>query len=271
MPEIETVRPETNRKVRKQSGVTTSDVITSAAVSGNAELFPQILALHVPEGSLVADVTYGKGVFWKNVASGKYKVLGTDLDLKKDVKAPSYIKLKDKVDCRKLPYEDASVDAVVLDPPYMEGLFRRAKSHMAGSGSHAAFRDNYSNGNETAQDGGPKYHDAVVLLYLKAAKEAFRVLKKDGVLIVKCQDEVSANRQRLTHVEIITAAEQFGFYSKDIFVLMRTNAPVVSRLVKQVHARKAHSYFLVFQKKKMGVSNVVSLTEEGALARPGRS
>ena len=36
-----------------------------------------------------------------------------------------------------------------------------------------------------------------------AVSEARRVLKPPGVLIVKCQDEVSANRQRLTHVEII--------------------------------------------------------------------
>jgi hypothetical protein len=42
-------------------------------------------------------------------------------------------------------------------------------------------------------------------MYEKAGKEAFRVLRNKGVLIVKCQDEVSANLQRLTPVEIITA------------------------------------------------------------------
>ena len=38
-----------------------------------------------------------------------------------------------------------------------------------------------------------KYHEAVLDLYFKAAKEACRVLKLKGYLIVKCQDEVCAN------------------------------------------------------------------------------
>ena len=87
-------------------------------------------------------------------------------------------------------------------------------------------------------------------MYVKAGREALRVLKKEGVLIVKCQDEVSANKQRLTHVEIITAYEAMGFYTKDLFVLVRVNRAGVSRLKKQEHARKNHSYFLVFQKRK---------------------
>jgi hypothetical protein len=64
---------------------------------------------------------------------------------------------------------------------------------------------------------------------------------------VKCQDEVSANKQRLTHIEIVTAFESMGFYTRDFFVLVRENAPGVSRLLKQVHARKNHSYFIVFE------------------------
>jgi hypothetical protein len=73
-------------------------------------------------------------------------------------------------------------------------------------------------------------------------------LKDNGVFIVKCQDEVSANRQRLTHIEIINEYENFGFYTKDLFVVVRTNKPGISRLKKQRHARKNHSYFVVFIK-----------------------
>ncbi len=51
-------------------------------------------------------------------------------------------------------------------------------------------------------------------LYFKAGREAHRILVKNGVLIVKCQDEVSANTQRLTHVEIINEFEQLGFTPK---------------------------------------------------------
>ncbi len=70
-----------------------------------------------------------------------------------------------------------------------------------------------------------------------------------GGCIVKCQDKVSTGRQWLTHVEIINEYQRNGFYAKDLFVVVRTNRPSVSRLKKQIHARKNHSYFLVFIKK----------------------
>ncbi len=134
----------------------------------------------------------------------------------------------------------------------MEGLFRKSKEHLAGAGTHNAFREHYSNG-DTCDENAPKWHAAVLDLYYKAGREAHRVLKENGVLIVKGQDEVSANRQNLTHVEIINEYErELSFYTKDLFVVMRQNKPGVSRLKKQVHARKNHSYFLVFVKMSKG-------------------
>lgn len=207
-------------------------LLLSAHTGQNAPLFAAILGLHVPVGSKIADVTYGKGAFWKQVDLAQYELLPSDM--------------KTGIDCRDLPYGDASIDCVVLDPPYMEGLFRQSTKSLAGTGSHAAFQERYSNGSVTTE--GPKYHAAVIDLYIKAGIEAKRVLRNSGVFIVKCQDEVSANKQRLSHVEIINAYESAGFYTKDLFVLVRSNTPNVVNLKKQVHARKNHSYFLVFIK-----------------------
>jgi hypothetical protein len=137
----------------------------------------------------------------------------------------------------------------------MEGLYRKEEGHLAGSGTHGSFRKAYSNG-KAVEPGSPKWHNAVIDLYARAGREAQRVLKPDGILIVKCQDEVSANKQRLTHVEIITGYESLGFYTKDLFVVVRNNKAGVSRLKKQEHARKNHSYFLVFQKRKVKFSSV---------------
>lgn len=219
---------------KRPDGVPTTDLVLSAHVGTNADLFPLILRLHVPPGSVVADVTFGKGAFWPKVPPDIYELRPSDI--------------KTGVDCRALPYEDESIDCVVLDPPYMEGLYRRDANHLAGSGTHESFRKHYSQGEATVA-GSAKYHDAVVQFYLEAAHEAQRVLKNFGVLIVKCQDEVSANRQRLTHVELINDLEGRGFYTKDLFVLVRANRPGVSRLLVQEHARKNHSYFLVFVKR----------------------
>ncbi len=172
-------------------------------------------------------------MFWRHVLPGSYTVLPTDIMM--------------GVDCRNLPYSDGSIDCVVLDPPYMEGLYRREVGQMAGAGSYAAFRDAYSDGR--ASTGSPRYHAAVLSMYLDAGREAHRVLRPRGVLIVKCQDEVSDNKQRLTHVEVINGYSSMGFVADDLFVLVRSNRPGVSRILRQHHARKNHSYFLVFRKR----------------------
>ncbi len=122
--------------------------------------------------------------------------------------------------------------------------------HSPGGSAHGGqspFEKHYRNngsGNQTQS----KYHQAVLDLYFDGGKEAWRVLRDRGVFIVKCQDEVCSNRQRFTHVEIMQKYTEMGFIAEDLFVVMRQNRPGMSRVVKQVHARKNHSYFLVFWK-----------------------
>ncbi len=240
---------------RKQGGKPSTDLVLSALVGDNADLFPKILGLHLPRGSKVADVTYGKGVFWSKIERGTYELHSSDIDPAERPEAdecPLWLH-RPGVDCRKLPYEDASFDAVVLDPPYMEGFFRREKSQRAGTGTHAALRDAYAHdGTHEPEASEHNWHDAVFDLYRSAGLEARRVLRRGGKLFVKCQDAVSANTQGLTHIKIVTAfeAEPMGFYTKDLFILVRTNKPGVSRVKQQEHARKNHSYFLVFELPK---------------------
>lgn len=193
----------------------------------NEELFPQVLGLYVTTGSVVADITYGNGVFWNRVDKTMYDVLATDLAT--------------GTDCRRLPYASGTIDCVVFDPPYM---------HTPGGSAHVGHQ-NYEQyyRNNGASNGTAKYHEAVLDLYFSTANEVNRVLRPGGTFIVKCQDEVCANEQRLTHVEIINHYATLGFVAEDLFVLMRTNRPGVSRMVRQVHARKNHSYLLVFWKR----------------------
>jgi hypothetical protein len=214
----------TKPKRRSPAGSATSDLICTALQGGNADIFPRILDLYVAPGAVVADTTYGKGTFWKKVPPEKYKLLATDLMM--------------GVDFRKLPYEDGAIDCEVVDPPYMHASGNSAY----GDSSHKAFETHYKN-NE--KDGT---HEAVLALYFGAAKEAWRVLRSDGILLVKCQDEVCANQQRLTHVEIIRELWTLGFVVEDLFVLVRSGRPSVSRMLKQLHARKNHSYFIVGRK-----------------------
>jgi len=244
---------------RVQGGVSTTDVICSAYIDNNDEVFKDILTMFVPLHSRIADVTFGQGVFWNKVDLNNYQIFPSDLFLKPSTLL-KYQSLNpvSGVDCRNLPYADDSFDALVLDPPYMESFYRKDKNQIGGVGTHDSFRQAYSSGQCLEVATTAKYHDAVTEIYVQAGQEALRVLKKDGILIVKCQDEVSANKQRLTHVEIISAYEEMGFTTEDLFIVVRTNKPVVSRVKEQTHARKNHSYFLIFKKHYPKVRNVIS-------------
>ena len=217
------------KKRKSPDGEATNDLVFSAHVGSNDDVFPHVLSLYVAPGSVIADVTHGKGVFWRNVPEGMFDLLPSDIST--------------GTDCRELPYGDASVDCVVFDPPYM---------HTPGGTAHVGhqnYESYYKNNNAGSKGAKKKYHEAVLDLYFTAAREAWRVLREGGVYIVKCQDEVCANIQRFTHVELINELTDCGFVAEDMFVVVRTGKPGVSRMLRQAHARKNHSYFLVFLKR----------------------
>jgi hypothetical protein len=215
------------KKRKTPAGDPTNDLVFSAYNGTNDEVFPFVLSLYVEPGSTVADVTFGKGVFWRKVPKDAYNLLPSDI--------------VSGADCRNLPYDSSSIDCVVFDPPYM---------HTPGGTAHVNHQnyEGYYKNNQANSE--KKYHEAVLDLYFTAAREAWRVLREGGIYIVKCQDEVCANQQRLTHVELINELQRYGFITEDLFVVTRTNKPGVSRLLKQAHARKNHSYFIVFIKPK---------------------
>jgi tRNA G10 N-methylase Trm11 len=189
--------------------------ILSALVGNNADLFPRILELYVKPGSVIADVTWGKGAFWSKIDTTKYDLRATDL--------------LTGTDFRQLPYADHSLDALVLDPPYLHG----------GDTVHPKIDACYNNGSVE------RGHESVVRLYCAGILEATRVLKKKtGILILKCQDDNDGGNQRYTHMEMISLMEMLGFRILDLFVLMTTSQPMM-RYDYQLSARKNHSYFLV--------------------------
>ena len=210
---------------KSPAGAATNDLVFSAGVASNDEVFPDILSLYVAPGSVVADVTYGRGVFWRRAPEGVFRALATDIATGSD--------------CRELPYQDGAIDCVVFDPPYM---------HTPGGTAHVNHQNYEGYYQNNRANSGKKYHEAALDLYFTAAREAWRVLRPGGIYIVKCQDEVCANIQRFTHIEVINELTTYGFVAEDLFVVVRKGKPGVSRMLRQAHARKNHSYFLVFLK-----------------------
>lgn len=195
-------------------------MILTAKQGRNADLFPDILSLYVPLGSKIADVTYGKGNFWTKVDVSQYEMLPSDLST--------------GTDCRKLPYEAESIDVVVFDPPYIYNPKATIKDSI--SGSYAL--------NETLD---LRTNNDVLEFYQVGMTEAVRVLKKNGVLIVKCQDCIESNKSKWNHITIYMQALELGLVADDLFVLVQTGVPA-SRWKVQHHARKNHSYFWIFKK-----------------------
>jgi hypothetical protein len=191
----------------------------------NAELLPHVLELYAPAGNglRVADVTYGKGTFWKLVDLEQYDFHPSDM-----VTCPEH-----PYDFRALPYADNEFDAVVFDPPYM---------HSAGSALESITKL-YQN-NETTKG---LSHEGIISLYTAGMAEAYRVLKAGGYLMVKCQDEVGSGHQQWSHIEIMQGGESLGFEAVDLFVYVQSGCPAI-REPMQIHARKRHSYFWVMGK-----------------------
>jgi len=187
-------------------------MILTAQIGTNADLLPDVMGMYANDGDIVADVTYGKGVFWRNVDMGCYDFRPTDL--------------LTGTDFSDLPYKDSSIDILVLDPPYMHG----------GATIKKSINKCYQNRNTS--------HESVIRLYASGILEAARVLKKKGKIFIKCQDEIEGAKQRMSHVEIMSLLDLFGFRLLDLFVLVQSTKPAM-REQYQKTARKNHSYLLV--------------------------
>lgn len=188
-----------------------SDFVFSAVSGNNSDLLPGIFKIYVKPGNVVADVTYGKGIMWQKIDEAPYKVLKSDI--------------LTGVDFRNLPYEDRSINCLILDPPYMNG-------GLTVKDSINKFYNNKIVG-----------HEAVVRLYTAGILEASRVIKKNGYIIVKAQDE-SNNKQNFTHIKLITMLDILGWRVVDLFVLIQSGLPAM-RHNYQKTARKNHSYAIV--------------------------
>ncbi len=202
----------------------------------NADQWPDVLAVYVPPGSLVADCTWGRGIFWRKVTPGRYDVLGSDYqDRRAETPPEQAYRQTLQADYRRLPYRDGSLDALCFDPPY-----GRMGSHRAGSQRPMARQY----GLELV--GGMK---VIRQHYQANCVEAFRVLRPGGIYAVKCQDCIEWGGQQWMHVEVRDWMTAAGFIVEDLFVLHSDSIPWNRYPDRpQQHARKNHSYMLVGRK-----------------------
>jgi len=186
------------------------------------EIIDSIVSLYLPDG-IELDPTYSKGMFYR---SGKHEPMRKS-DLFPQVKGCL------KANANNLPYADESISSIMFDPPFIVGHTREKPTGIMGNRFH---------GFGTIAE--------LWTWYDSCLREFSRILKPRGVLIFKCQDTVNAGKQRWSHVFIMNKAEDRGFTCEDLFVLLAKSRIVGHNHGVQRHARKFHSYFLVFVKKK---------------------
>lgn len=199
------------------------------------EIINSILALHVPGKRIDCDTTYSKGNFYKNtgIEEPEYK-----FDISPQSSDVIY------ADSRKLPLPSDSLECMIFDPPF---LATKGKS-LFGKEDNNRINKRFG-----------VYPDEKSLhaFYIDSMREAYRVLKTNGILIFKCQDKVSSGKQYISHVFICNEAIKIGFYPKDLFILLSKTRLVAEWQIKnQKNARKYHCYFWVFEKSSKQITYV---------------
>lgn len=196
--------------------------ILTSYQANNDFLFAQVARLYFRPGDRIADVTYGLGVFWRQIDVTQYQFFPSDL-----LTVPER-----PYDCRHLPYHSEEFDVHVFDPPYM----------------HRPAPGNYPNYQSYATTSGFSHED-ILQLYEDGMKEGDRILKPGGLMLVKCKDEMVSKQQRMTHIEIHQlAVNELGLQVEDLFILTQKHSAFNWSIRSPKHARKNHSYLWVFRK-----------------------
>jgi hypothetical protein len=133
-----------------------------AVVGHNSHLIAEVASLYLRPGMVVCDVSFGKGTFWQKVDTTKFDFRPSDLCPEGPAR---------RLDFRKLPYADGTVDVAVLDPPYThhpESLRRGGPYREAVA---ARYRSHTTAGHT---------HADIITLYRQGMAEACRVLRPHG-------------------------------------------------------------------------------------------
>jgi hypothetical protein len=196
--------------------------ILTSYQSRNDFLMAQVAKLYFRPGDRIADVTFGKGRFWRQIDLTKYDFHASDL-----LTVPDH-----PYDFRHLPYRSETLDVHVFDPPYMRNP--PARRYMDADYKNFETTKGFS-------------HDDIIQLYRDGMAEGHRVLKRSGLMLVKCKDEMEGGRQRMSHIEIYDiAVKDMNMEVKELFVLTPKSLQI--RFRHENRARKNHSYLWVFQK-----------------------
>jgi len=204
-------------------------ILAAQRWTSNAELIADCARLgYLRAEWRILDPTYGKGTWWKVWRPDN--LVTHDLAL-------------DGVDFRSLPHEEGSFDAAVFDPPYV-CTGGRTTTTMP----EFAARYGLTTTPRTPSELQDMNNDGLL--------EIWQMVRKGGMVLVKCQDYVSSGKLWMGTHRTLTAALAMRFELVDRLEHIGNPRPQPSnrtradgKPVVQQHARRNLSTLLVLRKR----------------------
>lgn len=187
------------------------------------ECIKSILEIHNCGNPIDLDPMYNQGMFYCDGTVKKPK-------LRFDLNASKMGYDAQDGDATNLPIESSTLNCIILDPPFMFN-------------PHGQAKNNPVNKRYTMFGTFQELQDC----YVGILKESYRLLKKNGIAIFKCQDYTDS-KTTMTHCMVWQWAMAIGFYAKDIAILNRDKPKIYNSNLKQKHFRKTHCYFWILKK-----------------------
>jgi SAM-dependent methyltransferase len=172
----------------------------------------------------ILDATVNDGRFWKGL---DWPVVGMDINPEHN---PTVV--GDNTD---MPFEDSTFDVVVYDPPHIPN---QGKDHSKD------FNARFGLTLKSPKEEGYNFAS----MYPPFLTEAYRVLRREGILLCKIADYVHGHRYQWAHLDFVQAAKSVGFCPCDCIIKIRKGPIIDPRWKNAHHARRQHCYWLIFRK-----------------------
>lgn len=214
-------------------------VLAAHAWPTNGHLIADVARLgYLRRTDVVLDPTYGNGVWW-SVWEPEHLV--------------SHHRATDGSDFRRLPYDDASFDAIAYDPPYVCPGGRKTSTTQ-----NMHRRYGMDEGRDDPLFTTPAELQALIddgLTEMVRLVRPPRTKTEGGIILVKCQDYIWSGALWEGVARTRGHAVALGCTVVDSFVHLGTPGPQPTTNPdgtprRQVHARRAHSTLLVLRAPK---------------------
>jgi hypothetical protein len=192
-------------------------------VSSDAQVLNQLIGLHYCHEPLILDATWGGGRLWRGCP----------------------YQPTTRFDARPLPGVDVVGDwaqmpvllaerpfeVLVWDPPHLSDGTRAAMS--------GTWDARYGTGSEQMRG-----HHSIAHLYDGFLEVARQILLPAGTLLAKIADQVHSSVQQLQAVDFVIACRAAGWTVCEMVPKMRQPGPMDPKWRRQLHIRKAWSYWI---------------------------